>query len=282
MSADGEVEVKVSSDGADEAAEDLSDASATGVGGGGGGAMAGGGQQDLLGRSLKGGALLAGVKIIAELLGPITDYISGVLEVLQAFLAPLSLVIVRLLSPFLQFMVTRVLPAWLSFMDGVMPLVEDAANFISGVLDWVAVVAARIPQLPGLIWALTKQGYQWIVSKAQGIIDSLAGLAGDIWTQTKQGFDNIVTKVQSLIGWVSSLPRMIWSYVQDLPSLIGSAIAERVPSIPDNPVDTATDAAGDAGRNIIERGQRTVVQLQGGLDQFITNVQRSTDYDASP
>jgi hypothetical protein len=252
MSADGEIEVKVSADGADQAAEDLSDESAAGVGGGGGGDGEDGG---LLSRGLKGGAVIGALLGLLDVLSPIAP----VLEVIKALLSPITLILARLLQPFLRFMVTRVLPALMSFMDDVMPVVDRISSLLTeassilrgfwgGVVRWLA-------QLPSKMWNLLQRGFSWI--------ETQVGVAAQ---------------------YLRTLPRRIWEFLQSLPRMIGNVISNRLPEIPTSPsgvVDTAvnTFAGGDGGGGGGGAGEfgQTIINLTGGLGAFVEQVQRDNN-----
>jgi len=133
MSADGEVEVQVQAEGVDDAAQELG-GEGGGIGGGGGGPP--GGDDDGGGIGGKLGRLLKVVGAVVAVLGPLLKFIEGIFGVLEAFLAPIALIVLRLLSPFLQFFI-RLLPQWLAFIDGVMPTVDAIAAFLIDLLTLI-------------------------------------------------------------------------------------------------------------------------------------------------
>jgi len=117
--ADGEINVAVQAEGVDDAAGELGgdgggggggDA-AGGLGGGGGG---GGGKKGL--GSL--GKILTKIAALLVFLGPILDVLGTVTKVLTAFVAPLAVMLLRLLSPVMKILI-KALPAWLNFMEDV-------------------------------------------------------------------------------------------------------------------------------------------------------------------
>jgi hypothetical protein len=108
--ADGEISVNVRADGVDEAAEDVADEGGVGMGGGDGG---GEGRVGGLAQSIKGG-IVGG--LVASLLGPLLDVFEPFVKILQAFVAPLAQVLLRLFTPVLRFLI-QLLPAWFDFVD---------------------------------------------------------------------------------------------------------------------------------------------------------------------
>jgi hypothetical protein len=250
MSADGEIEVKVSADGADQAAEDLSDASEAGVGGGAGGDDEGG----LLGRGLRGGAIISAILALLDVLAPLAP----VLEVIKALLSPITLILARLLQPFLRFMVTRVLPALMGFMGDVMPIIDRVAKlmdqFSAIVRDFWAGVIRWLAQLPMKVWNLLQRGFSWI--------ETQLGVAAD---------------------YLRTLPRRIWEFMQQLPRMIGNVISSRIPDVPTTPsgivdttVDTVTGGGGGGGGGDGGIGQ-TIINFSGGLGAFVEQVQRDNN-----
>jgi hypothetical protein len=194
MSADGEIEVQVTAEGTDEAAQELADGDGGGgvpqPGGGGGGGGRGGGLRG----ALKGGIFLAALKIIIGLLGPLSDFLGAIFKVLQAFLAPIALIIVRLLTPFLRFFI-RLLPMWMDFITSVMPAVENAAGMLNWGLNFIA--------------------------------DVLTGTR-DILSNTKRSIDNLPSNIWSFIN---RLPSMIGEQIgRDVPTFqqAGDGVRETV------------------------------------------------------
>lgn len=170
MSADGEIEVQVTAEGTDDAAEELADGDGGGVPGGGGG---GGGDGDgLMARLGSIGRILGVIAALLASLGPLLKFIEGVFNVLSAFLAPIALIIVRLLSPFLRFFI-RLLPAWFDFITTVMPLVEMLTNILDvGLQNLASLIltlrqaqlnaVSKLDSLPSDIWSFINRLPQMI------------------------------------------------------------------------------------------------------------------------
>lgn len=259
--ADREVDIQVRADGVEDAAEQAQDSSVnvSNQGGGQGGSGGGG----MLGQSLKGGAILAALNLVLNVLGPIRDYLSATLEILSAFFAPVAVLLLRLFMPVLRLMI-KILPYWYSFMGAVDGYLQDTLSWIANLPGaiWSFLVA-----LPGLIWSKTQQGYDWITG-------AVGDIASETWNLTKQGFN-------WLLGGLRDLPRDIWDFLKDLPEMIGESIAEYIPG-----ADSVSEAAGNAGDSLRERGSdvrsrasNMSVNLSGGLDTFVDRVERSSDVD---
>lgn len=111
MSSDGEINVSVNAEGADDAVGELGGDAGGGVpgggglggGGGGGGGKGGGG---------KFGKLLSRIAGLLAFLGPILKVLGVVAKVLEAFVAPLAIVLLRLLRPVLQILIVSDEPSW--------------------------------------------------------------------------------------------------------------------------------------------------------------------------
>ena len=109
--ADGEINVSVRADGVDDAAGELgSDGGASGRGGMGGGDASSGDQQN---RFLK---LLGSIAALVAFFGPILDAVGTITTVMEAFVAPLAIVLLRLFEPALRLLIS-VLPAWFDIVD---------------------------------------------------------------------------------------------------------------------------------------------------------------------
>jgi len=128
MSADGEITVEVSAKGVDEAAEDMS------TDDDGGSISTGSSGNRGLSKSIRGG-IIGG--LLAVGLGGVLDILSPILEILDAFLAPLAAVILRGLQPVLDYLITRVLPKWLEFLDEYGPEIQEAMRLLRNPLELV-------------------------------------------------------------------------------------------------------------------------------------------------
>jgi hypothetical protein len=155
--ADGEVEVSVQAEGVDEAAGEMAP-DAAGVGGPGG---AGGGG----GRGRIGGKLITRLLGVLAFLGPILDVIGVVANVLTAFVAPVAVLLLRLLQPVLRLML-RVLPVWFDIFE----MITDVATRIRDLQ--VAFVRNLVQQARDIIG--------WIRSIPGEIESFITSLPGDI------------------------------------------------------------------------------------------------------
>ena len=109
--ADGEINVSVRAEGVDDAAGELGgDGGASGRGGMGGGDASSGDQQN---RFLK---LLGSIAALVAFFGPILDAVGTITTVMEAFVAPLAIVLLRLFEPALRLLIS-VLPAWFDMVD---------------------------------------------------------------------------------------------------------------------------------------------------------------------
>jgi len=144
--ADGEVEVSVQAEGVDEAAGEMAP-DAAGVGGPDG---AGGGG----GRGRIGGKLITRLLGVLAFLGPILDVIGVVANVLTAFVAPVAVLLLRLLQPVLRLMI-RVLPVWfdiVAFITDVATRIRDLqVAFVRTLVQQARDIVKWIRGLPGEI-----------------------------------------------------------------------------------------------------------------------------------
>ena len=136
--ADGEIEVSVRADGVDDAAGELGgDGGASGRGGmGGDGRGRSGGQQNTFTK------LLTRIAGLIVFLGPILDAIGVITNILTAFVAPVAVVLLRLLQPLIRLLLF-VLPIWfefVGFLDMVVQEVNELRNrFIDRLLELLGI-----------------------------------------------------------------------------------------------------------------------------------------------
>lgn len=160
----GELNITVQSEGTDEAADNIQEAtegedgggllsglSAPAGGGGGGGAL-GSLLGTLGGMSTAMMGILGAVGIIAALLAslkPIQKMIGALFKIVSAFVAPLAVMLMRLLSPVLGFLL-RLLPIWMDFLSDPQGAIENAIAWLRGTLFDMAdhLVSSLISQLP--------------------------------------------------------------------------------------------------------------------------------------
>lgn len=147
---DGELSVQVNAEGVADAAQEFEDANEDGGGlpgiaapggGGGGGPGGGGGMLGQLMSSMSGmsgammgilGALGLVVGLLASL-KPVQKMIEGLFKIVQAFVAPLAVMLIRLLSPVLGFLM-RLLPIWMDFLSDPEGAIQNAMAWLRGAL----------------------------------------------------------------------------------------------------------------------------------------------------
>jgi hypothetical protein len=286
MSADGNIEIAVTAEGTDEAAQEL----AEGDGGGGGGGMApGGGGGDGPGglRGALRGGIIGG--LLSQLLGPLLDILTPILDVLKAFLAPLAVFLLRMFQPVLRELI-KLLPAWFDFMDtaldGVGRLEAIGQDLVRSVLS-----------LPGDIWSAILGGATWLANGAAAIGSAVwsAVSSGAAWMAN--GAASIGRKVWDFMsGWASrlasaigDLPGDIWDFMKDLPGDIADALKSVIPGNATGgvvPSPGLSFVAEDGPEAIIPLdklegmmeqggGGSTAVNITGGLSSFVENIERN-------
>lgn len=291
--ADGEVEVSVRADGVEDAAGEFDQAA--GPGGGGDGITGGGGGGGKAGTA---GKLLARIATLLVFLGPILDVLGSVSGLLTAFVAPLAVMLQRLLQPVLRGML-KLLPKWIAFTDTVSSVIGHlsvlgkigallgiiAGGFAGAKLG--AVVGAIIggflgSVVPGLGTAIGATVGAKVGAIAGTIIGGITGgvslaAIGD-WISTYGG---------DLVNGLKNLPGRIWTFMQRLPDLIGTAVGNRIPDLP--------GLGGGGGGGIGSRvagllsgftggdggggGDGPVVNISGGLGSFVDSVTQDGSID---
>ena len=257
---DREVQVSVQAEGVDDAAGELGGEAATGggvgvgaPGGGGGGGGRGGGLKGALAGGIIGG-LLSQLKSVTNILEPI-------LAVLNAFLAPISLVVMRLLQPVLRQFI-QLLPAWIDFVNNYPPETIGAA--LGAYIDYATAVWGQIFAVLGRVAG----GVLELPSK----LDNLASMI-PTWSEIQ--------------GGLRSLRSRLVQELTSLPTSIGAAVSDRVPSLPSlgggggdggglfdrfNPLDGDDSGSGGGGNG-------PMVNLEGGLDAFVNRITKDPTFD---
>jgi len=262
MSADGEVQVQVSAEGVDDAAEELGDAGGEGGVGGAGGGGGGEGPSGLRG-SLKAG-LYAG--LLTSVAGPLLEVLDPILSVLQAFLAPIAALALRLLSPVLRFLLTKILPVWFKWLNVSDGLLKFIGAGIAVLLSPILLIAAQAVLLYAAI--------QFVASKLDDAKSAITSVGSDVWSFVKGGVSDIVSKV-------GSLPGDIWQEVKQLANLIGQELAERLPSV-GSASDTGRGALTSDSNPAYRAGQAvgdTIFSLEGDAAAVVTEVEKKSGLD---
>lgn len=261
MSADGSVEIQVSADGAEGAADDLADASETGVTGGGG---EGGLSQNLRG-GIIGGALVSA-------LGPLLDVLNPILDLLKAFLAPLAVMLLRLFQPVLrQFL--KLLPGWFDFVRTATDVLVAVDKWLrnNDLDDFIGLMFGFFRDLGQRFWESVGRLLPSLDTLKRDITSELANIPSAIWSLFSDGWD-----------WLSdgawNIAKDVWSFVSRLPQKIGEEIAQRVPGVPsgEDVVDTGTDLVEDFERRF---GGQTTINFSGGLEAFVEQVEENPSID---
>ena len=324
MSANGEIEIAVKAEGADEAAADLADEedgdgnvegvsigndgdNGEGVDNGEGGigdigdiSNDGGNGDDGdngEGEQEEGGAVSAFVEggIVGGLLASLDSIVSimePILKILNAFLAPVAVLLLRLLQPLMRFLLTQILPAWLGFMavvnDWISKLsgLAKVAILVGAILAGILALSVGITALPGLIAAAILGG-----ATIAGIIDAVNDLPGDIVDTLVDFFEQPgeTTKDIAKTGVKNFWP----DWIDFMPPILREGGAPRTMAeggIVTGPT-TALIGEGNQDEAVIpldrlermlsdqQSGGGTSVQISGGLAPFVQEVERSSQVD---
>ena len=169
---DGEINVSVKADGVDDAAGELSgetgDTSRDRQGG------AAGGRGEF-------GKLFAKIVGLLAFLGPILEVVNVVSKVMTAFVAPLAVILLRLLQPTLRFLLF-VLPLWIEFAMLIDRVVELLISLQMRVTLWLARIFGFTALFEAMIDAL-QTARDWLGDNRDwlsNIYDSIVNLPGNI------------------------------------------------------------------------------------------------------
>jgi hypothetical protein len=146
------------------------------------------------------------------------------------------------------------------------------------------------------VWFEIVDRVSGILMKAQDLNLALTAAIG-ILQLVSAGINFVDQKLSDLLAWgggiandIQALPGRIWDFVQRLPSQIGMAISDQLPSIPGSNLfggDGGGDGAGGSllsdirdalgggdGPTTDSRRDRPIVNLGGGLSAFVDRVER--------
>lgn len=189
MAADGEVEIAVRAEGADEAADEFAEGAETDTGGGGGADAAG------IGKSLKSIVKLLGViTAVTKALEPLLEFVEAIFELNAAFWAPVATMLLRLFRPVLRFWL-KILPVWYDFLNNAGPRLDAIAEWIRGIpgrirtflrasaasiREKVSEVVEKLTSLPRRIWELIKDLPRMIAERISGALPGTSDIGGAV------------------------------------------------------------------------------------------------------
>jgi len=172
--ADGEIELQVNADGVEDAAGEL-DETATDAGGGAGGG-GGGGLGGTGGRMVR---LLGAIVALLALVEPILDVLGVVSNVLKAFVAPLAVVLLRVLQPVLRLLL-ELLPVWLNWVSNNEGLLNQLGAALLPITIWLPILADLFGRARDLLQGLPGKIGEFFDTLPQDIGEAIAErLPGD-------------------------------------------------------------------------------------------------------
>ena len=251
--ADGEIAVSVQAEGTEDAVGEMGGGPEVG-GGGAAGVGWRGGDGGSGGKVL--GKLLTRILGLLAFLGPILDVIKVMTDIITAFVAPLAVMLLRILKP-VMILLLKILPFWLSFMS----FVNDQIPKIMGVLENV------------LVPLLLLRGILALAQRLPGLME-----------QVKARLADARDRIGEVVSGIMDLPGRIWSFVQQLPDQIVSGLSSILPGVGEigGPVGEGIDRAreflsGDSG----DGRDRSVLNLaiSGGLSPFIEQIEQNGSVD---
>ena len=158
--------------------------------------------------------------------------------------------------------------------------------------DLLKTVIIFLKGLASKIWGFIKTGFNLLKEKLsagfdllkgifskgwdllKSIIDGIKNLASGIWDKLKTGFDFLKDKLVSVITFLKELPGKIWNFLKDLPSLIGTAIKNKLPGFLGGGKDDFVQRPGQAPTSFSPKD--TIIGIKnpadiGGNKTFIFN-----------
>ena len=249
---DGEVSVSVRAEGVEDAAGEMDPDAAAATGGESGGPM--GQVSKDTSRIVKVLGVIAAVIAIFE---DVLNLVAVVANILRAFVAPLAIILMRLFQPVLRILL-QLLPAWMSFID------ENEGQFaalLAGIMPWLVWIPSVVDAVRGM-WETLKA----TPDRIGGFIDGVRDRLGDVASS------------------IRSLPSRIWSFVERLPGLIGSAVADRLPDLPGtggarDTTRRAADRVDEATGGRLSDARDTIINIGGGLTPFVEEITQNGSID---
>lgn len=254
MSSDGEVEVSVRAEGVDEAAGE--------IGGDAGGIPGGGGRDGDGGAGGRGsgkfGKLLTRIAGLLAFLGPILNVLGVVSNVVEAFVAPLAILLLRLLQPALVKLLS-VLPVWFDIVEFIGDVAERVGP-LAGILGVAGFLLSVLQNADGKLGG--------IKTDISDLLDDIRSLPGDIVNSLENG--TLDTDIGNAV--VGALPDSI------VPEGAGGDVETT-----DNQeaairgAEVGTDVAGALG--VLPGGPAVNIALEGGLDALVERIDRDPNKD---
>ena len=249
-----DVEIAVQAEGVEDAVGEVPPGEAAGgeaagpMGGGGG---AGGGK---LGKLL---GILAAVLAFSEDIFKIVGVVSSIL---RAFLAPVAVLLLRLLSPVLREMI-KVLPKWFQMANDINELVsqqsifEKIATLLGGLVGGLA--GAKVGAVVGSIIG------GFLGSVVPGAGTAIGAAVGAKVGAVLGGLIGAITGGATLAKIATPLRNML--------ERLGE-IARNLPGVGSFFGGGDGGGGGDGDTGVVGRAQQTVVNIGGGLSSFVDEV----------
>jgi len=328
----GNLVVQVKQEGAEQAAESIEEVDDESVFGEGGGDMeaptggdGGGALQGIvdavMGMSSSMLALVAGIGAVVGILAsmePIQKLFKGFLKTVQAFFTPLAMMLIKLLSPVLRFMI-KLLPLWFSFFQNPAGAIKSGVEFIWNAIKsipatiwnglkslggWILNGLKRIPaaiwnfvrQIPQTIWGFIKQIPGKIVNLLSTYLSVFTRLGSVFWNALQRLGSWIWGRIKSGINFIKKLPSKIWDFMKKIPGRIASSIksflnpfqtggfvSQTQPALLHQGETVLPPGGFDQLLNEIRRMDSggANIQISGGLETMIDRVQKNPNYTGS-
>jgi len=268
MSSDGQISVSVNAEGTEDAVGQLGDNAVAeqqaagnqaaaevqqveaipggdGGDGGGGGGRGGGGRF---------GKLLTRIAGLLAFLGPILKVLGVVSNVVEAFVAPLAIILLRLLQPVLMLLL-QALPFVFDIAEGIL----SAIDFLARVRD--ALLSRLSPAIDAVESTLSTAKDELV-----NIKDNILSLPGDIVSSIEDG--TLASDIGSVI--LDALPNVGGDGDGGVPDGPGDVTDTEEAAI--RGAELGTDALGALG--ITPGGPAVNIALEGGLDALVNRIER--------
>ncbi|MFW5896340.1 MAG: hypothetical protein ACOCUA_03045, partial [archaeon] len=218
--------------------------------------------------SLKGGLIAGALTLLVGSLPGMLEFLDGIYKILQAFLAPVSLMLMRILMPFLR-MAIQILPIWYDIWNTLLGYQSTFNEFI-----WnMATIAAALFSLPIVLWDTITSDAGWLSNGASNI-------GSAIWNKISSG-------ASWFTNGASAIGREVWQRAKQLPGMIADKIfggGERSPRM-STAGPLRGQSTGRPGQSWVDEiadavdGGDTLIRFEGGIGALIERIERDANID---
>ncbi len=181
---------------------------------------------------------VVGILGMAASLEPVQEMLDALTKVFQAYFVPMAMMLLKLLSPVLRFMVKH-LPDMMNFYD------NPGGLFKSAMKEALSSAWGTLTESLGSIWDLLTQSkksiFEWISNVKKDIFEWIVNTTKSIWMWIddveKQIWYWIVDTTKDIFEWILNIKKSIWEWILNIKKSIWEWILNIKKSIWDWVID---------------------------------------------